>query len=79
MGEGRNIEYREGGGTSIMNCVVQKAETSMDSAKLKEQLLRTSEMTIKPDDFQRLKKEKVVDNCRESRPEVSSTVQVIFE
>ena len=51
----------------------------MDSAKLKEQLLRTSEMTIKPDDFQRLKKEKVVDNCRESRPEVSSTVQVIFE
>ena len=39
----------------------------METAKLKEQQLRNSEMTIKPDD---IKKERVVDNGLESRQEV---------
>ena len=43
-----------------------------ESAKLKEQLLRNSEMTLKPGDFQRSKIEKVVDHSLESRQEVIS-------
>ena len=42
-----------------------------ESAKLKEQLLRNSELTLKPGDFQRSKIE-VVDNSLESRQEVIS-------
>ena len=45
----------------------------METAKLKEQQLRNSEMTIKPED---IKKERVVDNGLESRQEVILNIQI---
>ena len=48
----------------------------METAKLKEQQLRNSEMTIKPDTTQRPKKENLVENGLGSRQEVISNIKI---